>query len=288
MRHISSKSTKSSDDGLDEKFRKLLEKSITRLANEKRDRDSLEPIYEEEGINNAITTIRLSIGTKKKLNRHIKPRETYEGLILRLMETNDGLKKENDYLRELEKENKSLIKYIEHGFKRVEKTFTYHPDLKIEYSYNESKVKSLENFSFNLEIDNFILQGKQIPEREGLKTVQTINILRSLKKIDLNSDVKEIIRRKELMLESKEEFIKTKYLIYFKILFFIINKKMNKKINESNAFDVDFWKELYDSKSLADSSLEEDVIQKLKKFELELEQVRINKERGRWTIKLKG
>lgn len=269
-------------------FRELLKKNIMKLASERRNTEKREYFYEEGGINNAITTIRVSIGTKKKLNRYLRPRETYEELIRRLVETNDSLKEENSYLREFENDNKYLIKYVEQGFKRAKKTYNYHPDLKIEYSYNESKVKSIGNFSFNLEIDNFILQGKPITDWEGIKTVQIINILKSLKKTDLNSDVDGIIKMKELMLESREDFIKTKYLIYFKILFFIINKKIDQKISDINVLNLDFWKELYDSKNLYDNSLEGDVIQKLKKFELELEQVKTDRERKSWNIKLKG
>jgi len=271
----------------DEKFRELLKKSINRLAHE-RQQDSLWPSYNERrGIGSVASTIRVSLDTKNKLKKFLKPRETYEELIQRLMETNVQLKEEITYLRELDKEHRHLIKYIESGFKREKKTLTYHPDLKIEYSYNESKAKSYGDFSFNLEIDNFVLQGRQISEREGIRTIQTIDILKSLKKIDLKSDVKGIIRRKELMLESEEEFIKSKYLLYFKILFFIINKKIDKKIDGSSILSLDFWKELYGIKSLSNGSLEEDVIQKLKKFKLELDQIEVDKERKLWHIKLK-
>ena len=270
-------------------FRKLIEERIDKLSTDGRDIDSFNFFYEKYGINNAITTMRVSIGTKKKLKKYLRPGESYEDVILRLIETNDRLKEENEYLKGLEERNKHLINYIERDFIRAKKTFIYHPDLKIEYSYNESKVKSYGNFSFNLEIDNFILQGKPISEREGVKTIQTIEIIKSLKKIDLKSDLKDIITKKEFMLESEAEFVKTKYLIYFKILFFAVNKKFDKKMNEFDFLDLDFWKELYCFKNLPDTSLEEDVVQKLKKFELELEQVKIDEVRKSWkNIKLKG
>ncbi|MEA3515039.1 MAG: hypothetical protein U9R34_06170 [Nanoarchaeota archaeon] len=267
----------------------MLEDNIRRLSKEKdyiKDKnDSLNFLFEPKGINDAISSIRVSIKTKNILKKHLKPRESYEELILRIIETNERLKEETKYFREIEKKNKNLIKYIESNFKRIKKTLTYHPDLKIEYSYNESKIKFYENFSFNLEIDNFILQGKPISEQDAIKIIQTIDIIRSLKKIDLDSDVKDIIKRKELLLESEKESIKTKYLIYFKILVFIINKKMDKRINESNILNLDFWEELYDSKGLHSNSLQEDVIQKLKKFKLEAEQIKINYQRRLWHMK---
>lgn len=270
-------------------FEELLEDNIRRLSKEKdyiKDKnDSLNFLFEPKGINDAISSIRVSIKTKNILKKHLKPRESYEELILRIIETNERLKEETKYFREIEKKNKNLIKYIESNFKRIKKTLTYHPDLKIEYSYNESKIKFYENFSFNLEIDNFILQGKPISEQDAIKIIQTIDIIRSLKKIDLDSDVKDIIKRKELLLESEKESIKTKYLIYFKILVFIINKKMDKRINESNILNLDFWEELYDSKGLHSNSLQEDVIQKLKKFKLEAEQIKINYQRRLWHMK---
>ena len=46
--------------------------------------------------------------------------------------------------------------------------------------------------------------------------------------------------------------------------------------------NFDFWKNLYDAKGLPNSSLEEDVNQKLKRFELEINQLRNDIER-QWT-----
>ncbi|MCD4670446.1 MAG: hypothetical protein K8S14_08365 [Actinomycetia bacterium] len=261
---------------MEETFIKLLLKNIEQFNNQ--DQNSFESFYEYEGINNAITTMRVSIGTKKKLKKYLRSGESYEDIILRLIETNDSLKEENKYLKEFEKHNKSLINYIERDFQRAKKTFIYHPDLKIEYSYNESKVKFYGGFSFNLEMDNFILQGRPISEWKGIKTIQMIDIIKSPKKRD----------NKKNILKSETEFIKTKYLIYFKILFFVINKKIDKKMNEFDFLDLDFWKELYCFKNLPDSSLEKDVIQKLNRFELELEQIKTDVERKVWkNMKLK-
>ena len=286
MQHITINSLKNSDDN----FKKLLKQSIRNSINEimgpdRNSMDILNYVCRNESTHEAITTIRVSFDTKNKLKKYLKPRETYEEVIRRLMENMEQLREEISFLKSLEKQNKNLIKYIECGFKREQKTFMYHPDLKIEYSYNESKTKSHEEFSFNLEIDNYILQGKPVSEEKGIRTIQTIEIIKSLKNINLNSDQKEIFRKKELLLESNEEYIKIKYLVYFKILHFIINRKSDKKINEYNYLNLDFWKEKYDNKNLSDNSLDEDVVQKLKKLELELEQIKINNERSIWTIK---
>ncbi len=273
---------------LNEELKKLLNRNINKLIHEQKSPDYFDPPYiKVMGLNDAITTIRVSIETKNKLKRYLKPMESYEDAIKRLIENNEQLNEELTFLKSLENENKQLIKYIENGFVREHKTFTYHPDLKIEYSYNESKAKSLNEFSFDLEIDNFILQGKPISEEKGIRTIQTINILNSLKNMSLTSDPKEIIRKKELMLESNEEYIMTKNLIYFKLLFFIINKRLDKKVNDTNYFNLDFWKELYETKSISLSSLDEDVTQKLNKFKLELEQIKTNRERKLWNITLK-
>ena len=281
MGHISISPSDNSDD----EFRDVVKREINRLAKERIDHDSLETFYPKEGIRNAISTIRVSLDTKRKLSKCLRPRETYDEVIRRIMEMNNQFKEEINYLKSIEKENKNLIKYIEAGFQRERKTLSFHPDLKIEYSFNQSKIKSHDDFSFNLEIDNFILQGNPVSEQKGIRAIQTIGILKSLKNIDLNSDTKEIIKRKELMLESEEEFIKTKYLIYFKLLFFIINGKMDKKNDESAFFDRDFWMELYDLKNLSSNALEEDVIQKLNKFKLELKQIKVDEERRLWNLK---
>ena len=281
MGSITIKTPNNSDD---DEFKELLKRNIIKLIHERNGQDNLESFYREESINDAITTIRVSFDTKNKLKKYLKPKGTYEEAIKRLIENNEQLSEELSFLKSIEKENGHLIKYVESRFLREHKTLTYHPDLKIEYSYNESKAKSHDEFSFNLEIDNFLLQGKPISEERGIRTIQTINILKSLKNIDLNSDPKEIIRKKELMLESSEELIRTNYLVYFKILFFIINKKLDKKINESSYLNLDFWRELYSIKNISNTSLDEDVIQKLRKYELELEQIKINVERRLWSI----
>ena len=77
-----------SQDDTDEEFRHLLEKNIKKLLQERRSPNSSNSFYEKEGIKNGISTIRLSIDTKNRLKRYLKPRETYEELILRLIETN--------------------------------------------------------------------------------------------------------------------------------------------------------------------------------------------------------
>ena len=286
MMHIITKPQKISDEEFKEMLKLNIRDSIhERICPDKNAPDILDFFNRNESTHDAITTIRVSFDTKNKLKKYLKPRETYEEVIRRLMENMEQLREEISFLKSLEKQNKNLIKYIECEFKREQKTFMYHPDLKIEYSYNESKTKSHEEFSFNLEIDNYILQGKPVSEENGIRTIQTIEIIKSLKNINLNSDQKEIYRQKELLLESNEEYIKIKYLVYFKILHFIINRKSDKKINEYNYLNLDFWKDKYDNKNLSDNSLDEDVIQKLKKLELELEQIKINNERSIWTIK---
>ena len=271
----------------DEKFLDLLRNNIKRMAEEK-NKERLDWFYEKKGIIDAISTIRVTLATKNKLRRYLKQTETYDELIQRLIDSYESLKEENNYLKQIEKENQQLIKYIESGYKREKKSLMLHPDFKIEYSYNESKVKSHENFSFGLEIDNYVRQGTPISEREGVKTIQTINILKSIREINITSDIKEIIRKKEIMLESEEDFIKTKYLIYFKILYFVINKKLDNKLKDTNLFNIDFWKELYEIKGLPLSSLEEDVNQKLKRFDLELNQLKNDIERKKWNIRWCG
>ena len=173
MGYISIKTPDNSDD----RFTDLLRANINRWISEKASQADLVNYYGEKSIANAISTIRVSLETKNQLKKLLKPTETYEELLQRLIETNERLKEEAMYLKKLENENQQLIKYVERAYKREKKTIMLHPDFKIEYSYNESKVKSYENFSFDVEIDNFLLQGKIISEREGIKTVQTINIM---------------------------------------------------------------------------------------------------------------
>jgi hypothetical protein len=282
MGHIN---VKIPDDATDE-FKDLLASNIRRLLNLKIGQVSLDSINQKGEFSDAITTIRVSINTRNKLKKYLKSHESYEEMIIRLIEENELLHEKLKYLEVIEKEN-HIIKYVQMQFYRERKTLMFHPDVKIEYSYNDSKLKSDNNFSFKLNIENYILQGKPIPEDKGIKTIQTINIIKSLSKMDLNSDPTEIIRKKENMLEDKGEYINTKYLIYFKILFYIINKKLDKKLNDSNLLNKDFWKMLYDTKNISANSLEEDVIQKLKRWELELEQLNIDKDRNLFRINLK-
>jgi hypothetical protein len=239
-----------------------------------------------DSFNDASTSIRLSIKTKRKLDKHRVGKESYEEVILRLIESNETILQELNEFRELKKSNPSLIKYVETSFIREHKTYTYHPDLKIEYSYNESKLKIINDFSYNLEIDNYLLLGKVIDEEIAIKKTQEINIIKSLYEKTIDYDLDDVFRKSKMQLKSKEEYIRTKYLVYFKIIYFLMNQQTFHRTDERNFFDLDFWKYFYSTKNLSKTSFEEDIRQKLVQYELELKQLNVDTERKRWSVGL--
>ena len=86
-------------DPLDEKFASLLRRNINRIVTETH-QGNLNLFYEKKGISNAFTTIRVSIDTKNKIKKMLRPHETQEELIQRLMETvetNERLKTHQIY-----------------------------------------------------------------------------------------------------------------------------------------------------------------------------------------------
>jgi len=243
--------------------------------------------YNYDSFNDASTSIRLSIKTKRKLDQHRNRKESYEAVILRLLESNETILKELNEIRELKRSDPALVSYTEQSFPRAHKTYIYHPDLKIEYSYNESKLKIINDFSYNLEIDNYIVLGKKISEQKAIRKIQEINIIKSLYEKTIDYDLDDVLKKSEMQLKSKEEYIRTKYLVYFKILYFLINQQTYHRTDERNFFDLDFWKYTYETKNLSKTSFEEDVKQILRQYELELKQLNVDIERKRWTVNLK-
>ena len=95
-------------NNLDDEF-KSLKRNIMRLIHEKNSQNNLESFYNKESINDAITTIRVSLNTKNKLKKYLKPKETYEEAIKQLIENNERLSEEISFLKSIEKENKNLM-----------------------------------------------------------------------------------------------------------------------------------------------------------------------------------
>jgi len=272
------------NEEIDEELRRMIEVNIHRLINERKGQRSLDLTEQKDSISDAITSMRVSINTRNKLKKHLRPQESYEELIVRLMEEIECLQEKLKELKSIQKEA-NLISYSKAEFLRVHKTYSFHPDLKVEYSYNSPRSKFENNFSFNLIIDNYILDGKVVNEEKGVQTIQTINIIQSLNNIHWDTDAESIINTKLTQLRNKEEYISAKYLIYFRILYNIIIDKLDVKINELNFLNRDFWENLYISKAISRNSLDEDVIRKLRRYESEIQQFKVDNARYSVVIK---
>lgn len=123
-----------SDDDFKKKLKSALDKKIYEQVCEKHED------YFESKLQDASSSVRLSISTKHKLKRMMKSSETFDELIIRLIDENKEFHKEIRNWRRLPLENEHVVNYFEKLYKRVKQIFSYHPDLKIEYSDRKSVV----------------------------------------------------------------------------------------------------------------------------------------------------
>lgn len=231
----------------------------------------------------ARTTIRVSIKTKNKLRNLMKPSESFDQLISRILNNYDNCKNELSFLKSQDFKN-DIIKISSHEFKRVHDTLTYYPDIKVEYSYNDSKSPIRGEFTYDLEIDHILHKGVPLSEKEGLKLLSIIDKIKSLK--ELIQTPKKIVEKNKSDLDDKYKSIKTKYLLYFKLLYLIINKNYKKKSKEPNELLLkNFWRDIYYYYDLPECSFEGDVVRKLDKFKSELNQEKMNYERNLLDLK---
>ncbi|MFH0875330.1 MAG: hypothetical protein V1859_05305 [archaeon] len=225
--------------------------------------------------NKADTMVRISRLTKNNLKNLMKPEETYDELISRLILFYDSYKNELESL----KSQNTLIDFVTEEFQRQRKTLTYYQDIKIEYSYNIPNKLFSPKFIFKLEIDNILHKGVPMNKEEGIKLLLIVSLVKSLKKLVNSNNIDEILKKKEIALEDKAQLIRTNYLIYFKILYLVINKNSKKKyLSEDELLTEDYWKRVYGYYELSDYSFDMDIKRKLNQFEAEIRQFNINSE----------
>ena len=273
----------------DNDLKNQLKESLHKILLEKMGQsnlDNFEPFTNK--LNDASSSTRLAISTKNKLKNLMKPSESFNDVINRLIDEHNEFYTKLEYFKKIENDNKNVINYFEEMYKRVNQIFRYHPDLQIEYSYNESKFKSEKRYSFDLQIHKFIYQGKEISEKEAISIIQTISIVRDIRRISNPKDLKKIVRDKETLLDNPFEFVKTKYLIYFKVLYSIVSSNDRHMFSRDNILlDENFWKNVYERKTISEESFDNDVKSKIKKFNAEIKQIETNEDRKIWDFKLK-
>ncbi|TKJ17021.1 hypothetical protein CEE44_00605 [Candidatus Woesearchaeota archaeon B3_Woes] len=269
-------------------FEKLLKENMERLIHEKIRQNNLgEYNTLVNGSNKAGTTIRLTIATKNKLKKMLNSGETYEDLVLRLIERDKELKEKRKFIKEMmDRQDNYAVNYSEERYSRARGIYIYHPDLKIEYSYNFSRTRGCDGTPYNLQIEKYILQGETITEKEGIKSAQTISIIKSLSNVKISNSVRETIREKEALLDSDFDYIKTKYLIYFKILYGLVGGKVGRIPRDENLLDINFWKDIYYRKDWNQETFQEDVRNKLSQFDSEISQIQTDLERKTWRLNL--
>lgn len=127
--------------------------------------ENIEPIWKET-VSNVPTTITLKLGIKHRLDDLGRKNDTYEDIIIRLINDNARLKRENDHLSSLlEKISvKNINLFEKYTLHRQFNSLGLSNDIYIKFSYDLPDVNLYGNHSFNLRIEeiiwkNSILQG---------------------------------------------------------------------------------------------------------------------------------
>ena len=258
------------------KFKEFLNNQISRLQS-KSNADKLNNfiwLSPKDVLDYANTTIRVSYLNRNKLKNLLKPEETYDALIVRLINVFERFQEEK--MKELNQQQTNLIELHAREFIRQNDTLQYYPDVKIEYSYNESLFIG-EGFIFDLNINHILLKGLPLNDVDGIRLLGLINKIKDFREIINRSRIDQILDTTQLAIQDRFELIKTKYITYFKVLYLLTNKNLKKKYSDINELtSAEFWKRIYSYYDLPNSSFEHDVLQKIKNMELELEQEKMN------------
>ncbi len=208
-------------------------------------------------LNEIISTIRVSLGTKKKLDLINNNKLTYDNLITDLIEKNKYLTEEIKLLKqEVTKSKMQAISLKLNEFARKNEIIRY-ADFMIIYSYNKY-VGDSEDFEFYINIDKIKYKGEEFDKKQFYRDMCIY--LGYYGK--LNSD--------------KLAEIVGEMVIYFTILTELIKTNFNKnfKVSTDLASEPKYWEYTLGKIKLPEKVLSEDVIDKVQSFQTSIEHYR--------------
>ena len=197
------------------------------------------------------SSIKLSYGTKKLLDKLNKFNSSYEELILGLIQENNRLKAENDiFLTSLEK-SKNLINIDINKYQRTSKIFEF-LDMKIKYSCNKFSPVD-DSYQFNIKLEKITRDGKEISLNKFFKIVYML--FNESDKIDLK----------------KGEII-GEYIIHFIVLYNLLKENFKIKGNITNSLvsRLGYWEYKLNKLNLTHNVKEKDISEKIESFKLQL------------------
>ncbi len=197
------------------------------------------------------SSIKLSYGTKKLLDKLNKFNSSYEELILGLIQENNRLKAENDiFLTSLEK-SKNLINIDINKYQRTSKIFEF-LDMKIKYSCNKFSPVD-DSYQFNIKLEKITRDGKEISLDEFFKIIYML--FNESDKIDL--------KKGEIIGEC---------IIYFTVLYNLLKENFKIKGNITNSLvsKLGYWEYKLNKLNLTHNIKEKDISEKIESFKLQL------------------
>lgn len=205
-------------------------------------------------LNKLKSSIKLSYGTKKLLDKLNENKQTYEEIILNLIEENKYLKNEMQSVIS----NDSNITFNTIQYERTKKLFSM-LGFKITYSCNEGNYVD-ENFYFAVEIEEIIRNGIN----ENL------------------SEVYQELGQRLMFSRNRDENLQKivgEYILYFMILTNLLMEKLNIKFTITNQFvkRLDYWDYNLNKLNISGKIKEKDINDKLDSFRVQLNQNEINK-----------
>lgn len=208
-------------------------------------------------LNEIISTIRVSLGTKKKLDSMNINKLTYDNLITDLIEKNNYLTEEIKLLKqEVTKSKMQAISLKLTEYARKNEIIRY-SDFMIIYSYNKY-VGEQEDFEFYVNIDKIKYKGEDFDKKQFYRDMCIY--LGYYGK--LNSD--------------KLAVIVGEMVVYFTILTELIKKNFNKnfKVSTDLASEPKYWEYTLGKIKLPEKVLREDVMDKVESFQSSIEHYR--------------
>lgn len=208
-------------------------------------------------LNEIISTIRVSLGTKKKLDSINNNKLTYDNLITDLIEKNKYLTEEMKLLKqEVTKNKMQAISLKLNEFARKNEIIRY-ADFMIIYSYNKY-VGEPEDFEFYIDIDKIRYKGDEYDKKQFYRDMCIY--LGYYGK--LNSD--------------KLAVIVGEMVIYFTILTQLIKTNFNKnlKVSTGLASEPRYWEYTLGKIKLPEKVLREDVMDKVESFQTAIQHYR--------------
>ena len=205
------------------------------------------------------STLRVTLGTKKKLDSINNTKQSYDKLICSLIEKQIGLENQVKELKQFVKN--SHINLETSQYLRLTKNYDF-KHFKIAYSTNKFSSSLDEDFQFKLLINSIRYKGEEV----------------NMKRVFYEIGCQLYHNKVESVKHEKNLTIKGEMYLYFKLLTHILYTVFNIsiKISIQSSTNPQYWLYKFKKMNLPQNIITKDIIEKVEEFELEIEEVNKN------------